>query len=314
MAHKSSFSLRLSDFKPLGTFAEAGLQATEFALQLAKARLQKGRIPIAGSLIERRKNGSLKIAALGANGRIPDDKAATGYPTDHGETSAIRSMHDFAKVNWAESVFATTLSPCIMCGRSIQALHERGLHRVVVAESSSFSGTIDFLRSLPGMQVIALSNKRAIEMMTAFAKKYPWDWAADIGEIPPARIAEPLSPESLRRILRKSPMKGARDTALIINPDGEVLSAACDERDHFEGNPCRSAGIAAIGEAGSAVNIRECGMVYASSDRKPVTIERFGHASLGACELFRPAWIAFTAKPEAELVSALQKKSIRCVY
>ena len=36
------------------------------------------------------------------------------------------------------------------------------------------------------MTLVELHDKACVEMMNKFARTYPWDWASDIGAIPPA--------------------------------------------------------------------------------------------------------------------------------
>ena len=107
----------LADLAALGDYAEAGLRAVQLALAQAEESGLSGRIPIAGAAVLRAVDGSLHTVTVGCNGRIPADGGA-GYPTDHGETGALRHIHDVEAVDWSRVVFATTLSPCIMCTRS----------------------------------------------------------------------------------------------------------------------------------------------------------------------------------------------------
>ena len=86
--------------------------------------------------------------------------------------------------------------------RSITHLHSLGLSRVVILEGRSFPGRKDLLKALedPPMQIVELSNQDAIDAMGVFARKYPWDWAADIGMIPP--LPATLSILSAEQILQ----------------------------------------------------------------------------------------------------------------
>ena len=195
-----SSSSAAQNFSVLGPdYVAAGKLALKLAVEEAQRSFQQGRIPIAGALVERLSNGELKVVAVGHNGRIPPTQKTTtsssksgdadstnviGYPSDHGETACIRAIPTFADVNWANAVFATTLSPCIMCTRSLVHLHTLGLQRLVIAESTSYPGCSGVLKDL-GMAIVELANEAAIVAMASFARTYPWDWAADIGMIPP---------------------------------------------------------------------------------------------------------------------------------
>ena len=121
-------------FAALGEYAQAGERAYTLAMQEAVRSSESGRIPISGAAVQRQSSGELLTVCVGCNGRIPADGSA-GYPTDHGETGAIRLIDDMSQWDWSQIVFATTLSPCIMCTRTLQHLHGLGLRRIVIAES-----------------------------------------------------------------------------------------------------------------------------------------------------------------------------------
>ncbi|MDG1484563.1 MAG: hypothetical protein P8R54_33560 [Myxococcota bacterium] len=303
------FGLTAEEFTALGDYAEAGLSATVLALTRAARSAAQGRIPIAGAVVVRQADGTLEVVTVGNNGRIPAPGETTGYPTDHGETAAVRCIDDVSTVDWGRAVFATTLSPCIMCGRTLTALWRRGLRRVVIAESQSFAGTREQLEVLDGMTVVALTCPDAVAMMQAFAQRHPWDWAADIGEIPPGDLhlasALPAGGASMLAVVEE---RG--HAAGVFGADGRLLASAPDGRAESR-NPTHSATMVAMGRAGSAVNLRECTLVLAGT----ASLDRagFGEASLGACELFRPAAILTRAPLSAALAGPLQAAGIRLV-
>ena len=249
----------------------------------------------------------------GNNGRIPPlEPVQSGYPTDHGETAAIREIEDVSKVDWSQVVFATTLSPCIMCGSALTWLWKLGLRRVVVAESSSFSGTATMLKKLDGMTVICLSNLQAQGMMKTFSLRYPWDWAADIGEIPPQDLGFSQSLEAkdaLERFATKmaKEMKPGHQAAVVSAES--IAASAEDERPRSGGNETRSAVMIAMGSAGSSINLREC-VIFFQTSSPILSLEEFGPVSVGACKLFRPAKVVVTADPAAELKSSLEDAGI----
>ena len=240
----------------------------------------------------------------GHNGRIPPLSGQSGYPTDHGETAAIREIKDVSKIAWSRVVFATTLSPCIMCSSALKWLWKLGLRRVVVAESSSFAGAT-LLDELDGMTVVRLSNLKAQSMMKTFSTHYPWDWAADIGEIPPGDLTFSQSLETadeLEEFLKQmhKEMKPGHQAA-VVSSEG-ILASAEDERPQSGGNETRSAAMIAMGSAGSQVNLRECVLFFRASDHSPnVNLDEFGAVSMGACKLFKPAKVVLTASPTDEL-------------
>lgn len=316
------FGLNDSDFTPLGEFAQAGLSATTLALERAQRSFDEGRIPIAGAAVHMDPAGKLATVTIGNNGRIPSPGSESiGYPTDHGETAAIREIEDFGAWDWRRVVFATTLSPCIMCNRTLSHLNTLGLDKIVIAEAETFPGTKDLLRKLPGMRLVELTNPDGVKMMRAFARTYPWDWAADIGEVPPGdmafarRLPENAKAQAqlLADVSRKAPADPAYRAA-VVGADGKLIVAAADRRDEHGGNPTFSAAMIAMGEAGAAVNLRECVLVFvAPGTRAAAGIAEFGHSSLGACELFRPAAVLSNVPLQAELKDALDKIGVAAI-
>ena len=295
--------MKLADFAALGDFAPAGLQATRLALKTAAVSAAAGRIPIAGAAVFMAEDGTLTTITTGCNGRIPADDGP-GYPTDHGETAAVRHIDDVSAWDWKRAVFATTLSPCVMCTRTLMHLHSLGLSRITIAESQSFPGRKDLLRPLPGMVMVELESPSAVAMMQHFARRHPWDWAADIGEIPPASVPDITDPAALFTTLKQ---RGHQ--AGVFSADGRCIASAADERRSKGGNPVYSAPMLAMGRAGSAINLREHVLVVCSTG--PLDLAGFGFASLGACELFRPAVLLCNHVVESTLQITLIDAGIR---
>lgn len=307
-----SFNLKLSDFAALGEFAEAGLGSTTLALERAQRSFDEGRVPIAGAAVARNEGGALETVTVGNNGRIPaPDSNSKGYPTDHGETSAIRQVADIGAWDWSRVVFTTTLSPCIMCYRTLAYLNTLGLNKIVIAEAKSFPGTKDRLKALPGMTIVELTNPDSVRMMGSFARTYPWDWNADIGAVPPENLAFAADlPDST--VEQQRLLAAVGSGAAVVGPDGKVLASAQDERDAHGQNPTYSASMIAMGEAGSAVNLRECVLVFAAPGTA-VGVAEFGHSSLGACELFRPAAVLSNVRFDDELAGALGAAGMKVI-
>lgn len=304
--------------KVLGPLAAAGQEACRQAVERAMRSGEAGRIPIAGAAVTRCVDGSLKTVALGHNHRIPEGEEH-GYPTDHGETSAIRAMGaDFGTVDWTSTVFATTLSPCVMCTRAIADLYSRGLRGLVIAESESFKGPETMFDQLADLKVVRLTRPDMAKQMQAFARRYPWDWAADIGELPPRAGEVARVVAKAQACARAWCSTRARGEAAVVDARGRVLAIAADGRAAAAGNSCHAAVICAMGGAGSAVNLRECAVVWVPDVASVILgVEAIGPASLGACELFRPAALvvggAATAL-DAELGARLRAAGIAVVF
>ena len=294
------------DFRALGDHAEAGMAATRLALEAGARSGAAGRIPISGAAVARRPDGGLETVCVGVNGRIPGD-GGPGYPTDHGETGAIRQIADVSAVPWSEVVFATTLSPCIMCTRTLIHLHGLGLRRLVVAESQSFGGRKDLLRPLEGMQIVELTHPPAVEMMQRFARTYPWDWAADIGEVPPSGAVS--VPDLVSRVAPMlAALRALGGAAGVFDAAGRCVAHAADGRPGGGGNPVLAPAMVAMGRAGSAVNLREHAVVVDAPGG--LDLAAFGASSLGACELFRPAAVVASGAVEPGLRSVLEQAGV----
>lgn len=96
--------------------------------------------------------------------------------------------------------------------------------------------------------------------------------------------------------------------AAVIGGSYEVIAHAADGRDQHGGNPVFSAPMIAMGNAGSAVNLRELALVVRTGKGGgEVDLAQFGASSLGACELFRPsAVLLLDAAAAPELRAALE--------
>ena len=317
------YNLFLKDFHALGKFAPAGYLATGLALERAEKSFHQGRIPIAGAAVLLNQNNKLAVVTVGNNGRIPVTATKKGYPTDHGETAAIRAIKNVDQIPWDRVVFATTLSPCIMCSRTLEYLFNLGLRRIAVAEAKSFAGTLPRLKKM-GFKVVGLTNKFGVNMMRTFATKYPWDWAADIGEIPADPIFSkkiPFLVRELKRLLRQVISiipKGNKQfplAAAVIDKHKNIQSLVFDQREKSGHNPTLSAPMLAMGKAGAAVNLRNTVLVVATNkvNTQKISLEEFGHSSLGACELFRPAYLVTNVGLDKSLANSLKQAQVNTI-
>ena len=75
----------------------------------------------------------------------------------------------------------TTLAPCWYCSGLIRQFK---IGTVVVGESKTFQGGIDWLRA-SGVKVIDLESDSCIEMLSAYIIDNPEVWNEDIGEMEP---------------------------------------------------------------------------------------------------------------------------------
>jgi cytosine/creatinine deaminase len=137
------------------------------AIKEAKKGLQEGGIPIGSVLI---KDGN--IIGRGHNMRIQDNN-----PMQHAEIACLMNAGRVGSYN--NCVLYSTLMPCYLCaGAAVQFK----IPKVIVGESKTFPGAVDFMRS-HGIEVIDLEDTTCIEMMADFIARNPELWNEDIGEL-----------------------------------------------------------------------------------------------------------------------------------
>jgi len=137
---------------------------------LAEARLgrSEGGVPVGAALFNR--DG--RLLASGRNQRVQQDD-----PSIHGETDAFRRAG--RQASYRETTMVTTLAPCWYCCGLIRQF---GIGTVVIGESRTFAGGIDWLRE-NGVKVIDLESEECRILMEGFIREYPAIWNEDIGEV-----------------------------------------------------------------------------------------------------------------------------------
>src|SRR5215213_480402 len=143
---------------------EAMLQV---ALEEARAGDAEGGIPIGGALFD----ATGALLGSGHNQRVQ-----RGDPSAHGETEAFRNTG--RRRSYRDVTIATTLAPCWYCSGLIRQF---GIGSVVVGESRTFQGGIDWLREL-GVTVVDLDSNECAELLGSFIAEHPEVWDEDIGE------------------------------------------------------------------------------------------------------------------------------------
>ncbi|ASU82689.1 nucleoside deaminase [Nocardiopsis gilva YIM 90087] len=137
------------------------------AIEEAEAGLAEGGIPIGAALIGR--DG--QVLGRGRNRRVQD-----GDPSVHGETAAFRNAG--RQRSYAGTTMVTTLSPCWYCSGLVRQF---GISRVVIGESTTFTGGHDWLAE-NGVEIVLLDDPRCVRLMTDFIAARPDLWNEDIGE------------------------------------------------------------------------------------------------------------------------------------
>jgi cytosine/creatinine deaminase len=137
------------------------------ALEEAKKGLAEGGIPIGAAIFDE----TGKLLGAGRNRRLQH-----GDPSMHGETDAFRNAG--RQRSYRKVTMVTTLAPCWYCSGLIRQF---GFARVVVGESRTFQGGIEWLRSL-GIEVIDVDSQECVDLLTSYIRKNPAVWNEDIGE------------------------------------------------------------------------------------------------------------------------------------
>ena len=137
------------------------------AVEEARLGRREGGIPIGSALFD----ASGAVLGRGHNRRVQD-----GDPSAHGEIDAFRAAGRLR--SYRETRIATTLAPCWLCSGLIRQF---GIGTVVVGESRTFRGGIDWLREC-GVEVIDCDSDECVELLGSFIAERPEVWNEDIGE------------------------------------------------------------------------------------------------------------------------------------
>ena len=139
------------------------------AVALTEARMSRieGGIPIGAAMFTR--DGEL--VSRGHNRRVQQ-----GDPAMHGETDAFRRAG--RQRSYRDMVMVTTLAPCWYCSGLVRQFR---IGTVVVGESRTFSGGLDWLRE-NGVEVIDLDSSACRELLEGYIREHPEIWNEDIGE------------------------------------------------------------------------------------------------------------------------------------
>jgi cytosine deaminase len=135
------------------------------AIDAAKKSASEGGIPIGSSLV---RGGQL--IAVGHNKRVQESD-----PVTHAEIDCLRSAGRIG--SFRDTVLYSTLMPCYLCAGAVVQF---GIEKVIVGESRTFAGAVDFMRS-HAVEVIDLDLPECVEMMRAFIAENPALWNEDIG-------------------------------------------------------------------------------------------------------------------------------------
>lgn len=137
------------------------------AIHEARVGLAEGGIPIGAAIF--RADGTL--VGSGHNRRVQHND-----PSAHGETDAFRNAG--RQRSYRDLIMVTTLAPCWFCTGLIRQF---GFKKVIVGESRTFRGGIDWLRENE-IEIHDLDNSECVELMSHYISNNPEVWNEDIGK------------------------------------------------------------------------------------------------------------------------------------
>ena len=137
------------------------------AIEEAKLGLQEGGIPIGSVLV-----CDGKIIGRGHNRRVQN-----GDPLAHAEIECIRNAG--RKESYTNTILFSTLMPCYLCSGAIVQF---GIEKIIVGESRTFKGDLDFLKD-HWVTVEDWDMDECIDLMNEFIHKNPALWNEDIGKL-----------------------------------------------------------------------------------------------------------------------------------
>jgi cytosine deaminase len=138
----------------------------EVAITEARIGLAEGGIPIGAAMFD----GAGKLLASGHNRRVQQDD-----PSIHAETDAFRRAG--RQKSYRDIVMVTTLAPCWYCSGLVRQF---GIRTLIVGESQTFSGGIEWLRE-HGVKVVDLNSEVCAALMKQYIALHPDVWNEDIG-------------------------------------------------------------------------------------------------------------------------------------
>ncbi len=138
----------------------------EVAIQEARTGLAEGGIPIGAAMFD----ADGKLLGAGHNRRVQDND-----PSMHAETDAFRRAG--RQRSYRDKVMVTTLAPCWYCSGLIRQF---GIRTLIVGESRTFSGGLDWLRE-HGVEIVDLDSEICASLMRVYIVAHPEVWNEDIG-------------------------------------------------------------------------------------------------------------------------------------
>src|ERR671932_1965072 len=125
----------------------------EVALAEARTGMQEGGIPIGSALFD----ASGALLGRGRNRRVQQDD-----PSAHAEVDAFRNAG--RRRSYRDTIMSTTLAPCWYCSGLVRQF---GIPAVVIGESQTFQGGIDWLREC-GVRLVDCDSQECVDLLKSF--------------------------------------------------------------------------------------------------------------------------------------------------
>ncbi len=138
----------------------------EAAIAEAIAGRDEGGIPIGSVLV---RNGD--IVGRGHNRRVQGDD-----PVMHAEIDCLRRAGRLG--DYTNTVLYSTLMPCFLCAGAVVQF---GIPKVIVGESETFKGALEFMEA-HGVEVVDRNLEECKQLMRSFIAENPDLWSEDIGK------------------------------------------------------------------------------------------------------------------------------------
>ena len=137
------------------------------AIREARTGLAEGGLPIGAAMFD----SQGQLLSSGHNRRVQQND-----PSVHAETDAFRRAGRLR--SYRNVIMVTTLAPCWYCSGLVRQF---GIRTLVVGESRTFAGGLDWLRTA-GVRIIDLNSEVCVTLMQGYIREHPEIWHEDIGE------------------------------------------------------------------------------------------------------------------------------------
>src|SRR6202012_1036162 len=128
----------------------------QVALEEARLGFSEGGVPVGAALF----TSQGELLGRGRNRRVQQND-----PSIHGETDAFRNAG--RQRSYRDTIMVTTLAPCWYCSGLVRQFN---IGPLIVGESRTFSGGLDWLRSA-GINVVDLDSQECVALLSDYVRE-----------------------------------------------------------------------------------------------------------------------------------------------